>query len=401
MQGGTMGLHSTGIDGEGSVFYLTLPAQPAPQEFRAISEPQPATEQSVLVLSAQPGANGRLCALLDQRGIKVKEVLIEQPSDWETRLGDFMPDSVVLDMTVPSDLSWKALRALKGNPVTRNIPIMLYASSQNGASLLKLDYLTKPIEMSELAQALDQYWTPIDTSRPLRTILVVDDDPNTLELHARIVLSQSAANRVLLAHNGRKAVQILQQEKVDLILLDLQMPEMDGFEVLKAMREHESTRDIPVIVVTGQVLTEKDMARLNKGVAVVLKKGLFSVEETVAHIESTLEQKRNLGAETQRLVRQAMAYIHEHYFDPITRQDIAQHINVSEDYLTFCFRQELGTTPIKYLQRYRINQAKSLLKNSQKTITEIALDVGFSDSGYFSRIFHRETGISPEQFRRA
>jgi YesN/AraC family two-component response regulator len=312
-----------------------------------------------------------------------------------------MPDSVVLDMTVPSDLSWKALRALKGNPVTRNIPIMLYASSQNGASLLKLDYLTKPIEMSELAQALDQYWTPIDTSRPLRTILVVDDDPNTLELHARIVLSQSATNRVLLAHNGRKAVQILQQEKVDLILLDLQMPEMDGFEVLKAMREHESTRDIPVIVVTGQVLTEKDMARLNQGVAVVLKKGLFSVEETVAHIESTLEQKRNLGAETQRLVRQAMAYIHEHYFDPITRQDIAQHINVSEDYLTYCFRQELGTTPIKYLQRYRINQAKSLLKNSQKTITEIALDVGFSDSGYFSRIFHRETGISPEQFRRA
>jgi AraC-like DNA-binding protein len=69
--------------------------------------------------------------------------------------------------------------------------------------------------------------------------------------------------------------------------------------------------------------------------------------------------------------------------------------------LTFCFRKELGTTPITYLQRYRINQAKTLLRDSQQTITEIALNVGFSDSSYFSRIFHRETGVSPEMFRRS
>jgi AraC-like DNA-binding protein len=96
-----------------------------------------------------------------------------------------------------------------------------------------------------------------------------------------------------------------------------------------------------------------------------------------------------------------MIYIHEHYADPITRQDIAQHVNIAEDYLTFCFRQELGTTPIKYIQRYRVNQAKIFLKDSQRSITEIALDVGYSDSGYFSRIFHRETGMSPNQFRRS
>jgi len=61
----------------------------------------------------------------------------------------------------------------------------------------------------------------------------------------------------------------------------------------------------------------------------------------------------------------------------------------------------LGTTPIKYLQRYRIHQAKKLLKESGLSVTEIALKVGFSDSGYFSRVFHRETGLSPEAFRRA
>ena len=141
------------------------------------------------------------------------------------------------------------------------------------------------------------------------------------------------------------------------------------------------------------------MARLNQGVAVVLKKGLFSMEETLSHIYTALERKRRLSIEAQRLVRLAMVYLHEHYAEPISRWDLAQHVCISEDYLTYCFRQELGTTPMQYLQRYRVNQAKLLLKNSQKSITEIALDVGFSDSGYFSRVFHRQTGMYPEAFR--
>jgi YesN/AraC family two-component response regulator len=306
---------------------------------------------------------------------------------------------IVLDMTVQSDLSWITLKAIKDNNLTRGIPTLLYASTKNGESLLSLDYLTKPIGLDSLTQALDQHWTSIDPARPVHTFLVVDDEPNTLELHARIVQSQSVSNRVLTAGNGIEALQILQKNNVDLVLLDLQMPGMDGFEVLEAMHENESTRDIPIIVVTGKTLAEKDMDRLNEGVAVVLQKGIFSLDETAAHIDAILKRKRNLSVDTQRMVRQAMAYIHENYIDSISRQTIARHINISEDYLTFCFRKELGVTPIKYLQRYRVNQAKLLLKDSQKTITEIALDVGFSDSGYFSRIFHRETGMPPDQFR--
>lgn len=331
--------------------------------------------------------------------MKVQEVQVGTSSEWQSKLDCDIPDVIVLDATTHSNLSWTMLKTIKENPVTREVPIFLFASFESGESLMSLDYLTKPVELDELTQALDQHWSSVDPDTKLRTILVVDDEPNTLDLHARIVKSHSASNRVLLASNGIQALEILRHERVDLVLLDLQMPEVDGFGVLDAMRENKSTSEIPVIVVTGKILTEDDMDRLNQGVAVVLQKGLFSMDETVAHIEATLEQKRSLGADTQHLIRQAMAYIHEHYFDPVSRQNIAQHINISEDYLTYCFRQELGTTPIKYLQRYRINQAKSLLKDNQKTITEIALDVGFSDSGYFSRIFHRETGMSPDQFR--
>jgi YesN/AraC family two-component response regulator len=252
-----------------------------------------------------------------------------------------------------------------------------------------------------LTQALDQRWLLSDASHPNRTILVVDDEPGTLEMHARIVQSHSSSNQVLKARNGKEALEILQRARVDLILLDLQMPDMDGFEVLEVTRSMESLRNIPVIVVTGKALTETDMSRLNEGVTSVLGKGLFSIEETVAHIGSALDHKRKLSEEAQHLVRQAMGYIHQNYAETISRRDIAQRIGITEDHLTFCFRQELGTTPIKYLQRYRINQAKHLLKASQQSITEIALNVGFSDSGYFSRIFRRETGMSPEAFRRS
>jgi YesN/AraC family two-component response regulator len=314
-------------------------------------------------------------------------------------LDELFPDTIILDVSTDSALGWDVLKEIKASQTLAYIPVLFFSSSQSNGSLIELDYLTKPIELSELTRALDQHWLITDATRATRSILVVDDEPNTLEMHARIVQAHSSANRVLKARNGKEALDILHRELVDLVLLDLQMPEMDGFTVLEMMRGMESTRKIPVIVLTGKDLTASDMMRLNQGVAAVLGKGLFSIAETITHISAALENKRRLSGEAQRLVRSGMAYIHENYTDDISRRDIAQYIGITEDHLTFCFRQELGTTPIEYLQRYRINQAKRLLKESQDTITEIALKIGFSDSGYFSRVFRRGTGMSPEKFR--
>ena len=227
--------------------------------------------------------------------------------------------------------------------------------------MLELDYLTKPIELAELTRALDQQWLAA-VDRPARTFLVVDDDPDTLEMHARIVQAHASSNRVLSARNGREALEILERAPVDLVLLDLMMPEMDGFAVLEAMRAARVMRDIPVIVVTGQVLTEAEMARLNQGVATVLSKGLFSLDETLARLSPALERQHKLSSEAQRLVRKAMAYLQQNYQEPSSRHDLALHVGLNDDYLTYCFRQELGMTPIAYLNRYRVTQAKRCSK---------------------------------------
>jgi signal transduction histidine kinase/DNA-binding LacI/PurR family transcriptional regulator/AraC-like DNA-binding protein len=263
-----------------------------------------------------------------------------------------------------------------------------------------IDPVVAPALASEPDQAFDWQWPTVGTPVTQRTVLVVDDDLETLELHARIVQAHSPGNRVLRAHSGREALAIMAHIQVNLVLLDLAMPDLDGFGVLETMRAQESTRDVPVIVVTGQVLSEAEMARLNQGVTAVMGKGLYSLDETLVHLESALAHKRKLNSEAQRLVRKAMAYLHEHYAEPLTRHAIAQHVGLDEDYLTYCFRQELGITPITYLNRCRINHARHLLKQTGESVTAIALQVGFSDSGYFSRVFRREAGVSPEAFRR-
>jgi signal transduction histidine kinase/AraC-like DNA-binding protein len=400
MHDGTIGVRSSGQEGAGSTFYFTLPTV-QPPETRAQTSTAPAIKRSVLVLTKRMGGGQRLREYLNERGFEAKTAFMDESPDWLSQMVLSPPGVIVVDVGAAPHQGWGVLKAIKSHPETQDLPVLFCALSPQGGSVLAFDYLTKPIEVADLMRALDQYWLVPDADHDARTILVVDDDPDTLEVHTRIVQAHSQSHRVLTARNGLEALDILQHEEIDLVVLDLLMPELDGFGVLESMRGREATREIPVIVLTGQVLTEKEMARLNRGVATVLSKGLFSLEETLAHVDTALERNRELSAQAQRLVRQAMAYIHQHYAEPISRADLARHVALSEDYLTACFRKELGVTPIAYLNRYRVQQARQLLTDTSKSVTEIALEVGFSDSGYFSRVFRREVGLSPDAYRQA
>jgi signal transduction histidine kinase/AraC-like DNA-binding protein len=230
-------------------------------------------------------------------------------------------------------------------------------------------------------------------------VLVVDDDPGILDMYGRLV--EQTGRWAITARNGREALALLEQQIPDLILLDLAMPEMDGFALLEELRSKESMRDIPIIILTARLLSDAGLDRYNHGVAAILGKGLFSSEEVLGHVEAALTHQSRLNKATQHLIRTAMAYIHVHFAEPISREEIAEQIGISPDYLTDCFRQELGITPITYLRRYRIRQACELLRNSEQSITQVALAVGFSDSAHFSRTFQRELNMTPRAFRRS
>ena len=400
LHAGTIGVRSSGEEGAGSTFYFTLPSV-QPLVTQAQLPVLPMTEGSVVLLTNRSGSGERLHEHLTQRGYEARILWLDESPDWQAALVTAQPSLIILDIGLAPSQGWEILRALKSRPETLQTPVLFCSLLQEGGAVLGLDYLLKPIAITDLTQALDQHWLPAEERQTGKTILIVDDDANTVEMHARMVQSHSSAHRILTARDGYEALDLLRREHADLVLLDLMMPELDGFGVLEAMRADKATRDLPVIVLTGQVLTEKDMAQLNRGVATVLGKGLFSVDETLAHIDAALAQKRKLKIEAQQLVRQAMAYLHEHYAQPISREDLARHVNMNEDYLTFCFRKELGMTPIAYLNRYRINRAKQLLATRPLNITEVALEVGFYDHSYFSRVFRREVGMSPDAYRRA
>ncbi len=401
--GGEIGVCSSGEEGKGSTFYFTLPRL---QGLAAAPEVErlPAEMHQILLLVKDAAGAEQLKAHLTGQGLKVDLHAEDETADWLSWLLPTLPDAVILDLGLTQERGWEIMRALKENSATRNLPVLFYSitGDQSSGAMLEMDYMTKPIASSDLAKALaaQGFSSEGGLAGAQKSILVVDDDPDILDLHARLVKSQSPIYRILKASNGREALNLVRQEHPGLVLLDLMMPEMDGFAVLEAMHSEESTRKIPVIVVTGQMLTEEDMLRLNNGVVSVLGKGMFSVEETLKHISAALAHKRKWGSEAQRTVLKAVVYIHAHYAEPITRRDVADFVGLSERHLTRCFRQEMGITPITYLNRFRINQAKVLLVAGKKVITEIALDVGFSSSGYFTRVFRQEVGVSPSAFVR-
>ena len=161
------------------------------------------------------------------------------------------------------------------------------------------------------------------------------------------------------------------------------------------------TRRVPVLVLSGRVLSFDDLKRIEQHALVTLQsKDILSEQELAQSVQQVLGGTLVLGQSTSNLVKRALVYIHQHYEHPFTRNEIAQSIGVTDNYLSRIFRQELGLSPWEYLTRYRIRQARQLLRITNDNITDIALQVGFDDKAYFTRVFHRYTGCSPSIYRK-
>jgi CheY-like chemotaxis protein len=192
------------------------------------------------------------------------------------------PDVVTLDALMPQMDGWAVLSAMKEDAVLAEIPVIMVTIVDNqsiGFSLGAADYLIKPIDRNRLARAVEKC---CPRGAP-RHVLIVEDDAPTSELMGRALRQIDCT--VTQAENGRVGLERLNEALPDAILLDLMMPEMDGFEFIARVRAEARWQRIPVIVVTAKTLTAEDRARLNGQVQHLVHKGEYSGKAVLAALD--------------------------------------------------------------------------------------------------------------------
>jgi len=282
MMGGDVTVNSE--PGKGSVFTVRLPSDEATgptQESRAQGS------DCVLVVDDDATARELIAEHIKAEGLPV--VTAASGLEGLKLAKHLRPIAITLDVMMPDLDGWSVLAALRQDTELADIPVIMVTildEQRRAASLGAAGYLTKPIDRDRLRRIMGRFRTPARATR----VLLVEDDADQRErlrawLEGQHWLVQEAAN-------GREALACLQADRPDVILLDLMMPEMDGFAVVAALQKEPRWRDVPVIVITARDLDAQDRARLNSGVQSVLVKEAFRPAELVERI-------RRLAGRTQ------------------------------------------------------------------------------------------------------
>jgi hypothetical protein len=201
---------------------------------------------------------------------------------------ELRPIAITLDVMMPDLDGWAVLAALRQDAELTEIPVVMVTildENRRGMALGAAGYLTKPVEREQLHRLLSRFRA---SARPTRVLLVEDDPVQRDRMGTWLECQQRLVQE---ANNGREALARLQEGKPDVILLDLMMPEMDGFEVVAALQKEADWRDIPVIVITSLDLDSKDRERLNTGVQFVLVKETFRPAELVERVRRLVHSK--------------------------------------------------------------------------------------------------------------
>ncbi len=262
--------------GRGSTFTIRLPVTVAESQTEpAAPSPAPESASTVLVIDDEAVVRDLMQRFLAKEGFRI--VTAAGGEDGLRLARELRPDAITLDVMMPGMDGWSVLSALKADAETADIPVVMLTIVDDrnlGYALGAADYLTKPIDRERLAAVLKKYRRDLP-------ILVVDDDPVLRELLRRILEKEGYA--VLEAENGRVGMERMRLSP-GLILLDLMMPEMDGFEFVAELRRHEAWRATPVVVVTAKELTDEDRQRLNGYVEKILEKGAYTRDALLSEV---------------------------------------------------------------------------------------------------------------------
>ncbi|MFH1723436.1 MAG: response regulator [Elusimicrobiota bacterium] len=270
--------------GKGSTFTMRVPTRvdagkPAPEAPAPVVPAEEGEAFTVLVIDDDPVVLNLMSRMLGKEGFRV----VTAPSGAQGLhlAKQARPSVITLDVLMPEMDGWAVLKELKADAGLADVPVIMVTmidQRQIGYTLGASDYLMKPIERGRLVKVVQKFCR-IDSGEP---VLIVEDDTTTREMIAAML--RKSGWQVSEAENGRVALQSVAQKKPGLILLDLMMPEMDGFEFLEEFRKGALWPSVPIIVITAKELTAKDRLRLDGFVEKVIQKGLWSQADLLKEI---------------------------------------------------------------------------------------------------------------------
>ena len=279
MHGGEIGVDSA-VD-EGSTFFFTIPLFHVKVEV-----PEGEENRIILAIDDDPQVISLYERYLTPQGYKV--IALTDPKAAKKRVAELKPHAVTLDIMMPHYDGWQVLADLKSDAETRDIPIIICSiveDSDKGYTLGATDYLVKPIIEEDLMGALNR----LNVDGNIREILIIDDDPDDLRLLGKL-LADNGRYKSQLAEGGRAGWDAITSAPPHAILLDLFMPEMNGFEIIEKLRTSPDLRDIPVIIISGGDLTPEQQEKLAAYNHHLIQKGSLDTEQLMDTLEKSLKR---------------------------------------------------------------------------------------------------------------